>query len=329
MATEQRFLDAIESQPEDRSVRLVYADWLEERGDPNGELIRIEEEMRSLPAYSDRYWQLKPRRNALRQACDKEWLQRLKYGTDYQPVFREVPDGWKERWRLLREFTERWHGVPVGDVGRHQREIEEAERQLKVKLPPAVREWIAYSHDLMERESFGILRDNYAVSRLKGFAAVSLLLQSEGDVYWAVRNKNLNLPDPPVDWYGWDRESAEDGRFVHGGSYGQHVTSFVFRHLSAYLPEHGGRSTGTRVQAHRELLQQLAEAFPVQCQFDHCQVFERPNMIVRLTVTPPDPSAYLRFNVWEKVPRSEVPAFLWNLVPWQSLLHGISTPRST
>src|SRR5689334_19888781 len=119
MATEQSFLDAIKSQPEDRAVPLVYADWLEERGDPRGELIRVEEEMRSLPIYSDRYWELKPRRNALQAGCEAKWLQQLRYGTDYEPVFREIPDGWKERWRLLREFTERWHGIPVGDVGRH------------------------------------------------------------------------------------------------------------------------------------------------------------------------------------------------------------------
>ena len=33
MPTEPEFLAEIETRPEDRSVRLIYADWLEERGD--------------------------------------------------------------------------------------------------------------------------------------------------------------------------------------------------------------------------------------------------------------------------------------------------------
>src|SRR5262249_36968134 len=34
------FLDAILEAPEDDAVRLIYADWLEEQGDPRGEFIR-------------------------------------------------------------------------------------------------------------------------------------------------------------------------------------------------------------------------------------------------------------------------------------------------
>ena len=60
------FLRAIEAEPGDRTRRLVFADWLDERADPRGELIRVEEEMRTLPAFSDRFWELKPRRNELR-----------------------------------------------------------------------------------------------------------------------------------------------------------------------------------------------------------------------------------------------------------------------
>ena len=45
--------------------------------------------MRTVPAWSDRYWELKPRRNALRQGCDPAWLERLRYGTDYEPTFAD------------------------------------------------------------------------------------------------------------------------------------------------------------------------------------------------------------------------------------------------
>ncbi len=41
MQDEAAFLQAIQERPEDASLRLVFADWLEERGDPRGELIRL------------------------------------------------------------------------------------------------------------------------------------------------------------------------------------------------------------------------------------------------------------------------------------------------
>ena len=43
---ESYFLNAIEANPCDPTPRLIYADWLDERGDPRGELLRIQEELR-------------------------------------------------------------------------------------------------------------------------------------------------------------------------------------------------------------------------------------------------------------------------------------------
>src|SRR5437879_1912305 len=42
MTNSNGFLDAIRAAPDDDGPRLVYADWLEERGDPRGEFIRIQ-----------------------------------------------------------------------------------------------------------------------------------------------------------------------------------------------------------------------------------------------------------------------------------------------
>ena len=107
------FLRAIEAEPGDRTRRLVFADWLDERADPRGELIRVEEEMRTLPAFSDRFWELKPRRNELRAAAGPEWCGRMRHGTECEPVFRHgIPDGWRERWRLIREFTRQRRNRP-------------------------------------------------------------------------------------------------------------------------------------------------------------------------------------------------------------------------
>src|SRR5262245_1109610 len=102
MPDEVHFLLAVDAHPDDRATRLVYADWLDEQGDPRAELIRVEEEMRAAPASSDRYWELKPRRNALRQGCNAAWLERLRYGTDYEPTFADFPAGpFRSGWRSM------------------------------------------------------------------------------------------------------------------------------------------------------------------------------------------------------------------------------------
>ena len=64
--TQDDFLNAIHAAPDDRTLRLVFSDWLDENDDPRGELVRVEEEMRQLPVFADRFWELKPRRNELR-----------------------------------------------------------------------------------------------------------------------------------------------------------------------------------------------------------------------------------------------------------------------
>src|ERR1700691_2831088 len=41
MNDEQSFIQAMQEHPEDSALRLVFADWLDERGDARGELIRL------------------------------------------------------------------------------------------------------------------------------------------------------------------------------------------------------------------------------------------------------------------------------------------------
>jgi uncharacterized protein (TIGR02996 family) len=42
MSTAESFLQAIREQPHDDAPRLIFADWLEERGDPRGEFVRLQ-----------------------------------------------------------------------------------------------------------------------------------------------------------------------------------------------------------------------------------------------------------------------------------------------
>jgi uncharacterized protein (TIGR02996 family) len=164
--TDEAFLAAIEATSEDRTPRFVYADWLEEHGDLRASLIRTEEEIRTVPVHADRYWELKRRRHELREQCDREWVQRMRYGTDYEPVFRDVPDDWRGRWRLLREFVERWYGIPAGDVGGRRRESRQLERRLRVTVSPAVREWVVFRADIGASWQ-RVFRDLYHVRHLE------------------------------------------------------------------------------------------------------------------------------------------------------------------
>src|SRR5215470_1619052 len=42
MPEQDAFLQAILAEPDDDGLRLMYADWLEEHGDPRGEFIRLQ-----------------------------------------------------------------------------------------------------------------------------------------------------------------------------------------------------------------------------------------------------------------------------------------------
>src|SRR5262245_45770927 len=125
MSTESGFLSAITAQADDVTLRLVYADWLDERPQElarlRAETIRIEAQMQALPVFSDRFWELKPRRTELRARNDAGWLDVMGYTDPYRLSFAHgIPEGWKERFRLVRAFTEVWLGKPMPDVGGHR-----------------------------------------------------------------------------------------------------------------------------------------------------------------------------------------------------------------
>jgi uncharacterized protein (TIGR02996 family) len=308
------FLAAITAAPQDAALRLVYADWLEEQGDPRAELVRIEEEMRQLPVFSDRYWQLKPRRNTLRVKAPEDWLGVMRYGTDCLPLFQNgVPDDWKERWRLIREFVDRWHRRDLPDVGGRTDEIRQTEDRLGRTLPPSVREWVAFAHDVRRNPRFHeVLRDVYQMQELDGFSAVSLLLQGEGDYHWAVRHLDLTVPDPPVYGFHWDVENHSETFVADARNpVASNVTSFVLGYaMDCTHGTVGGFST--TVADPGKLIRDLESAFPVRSQFGEMQLFEADNILVRLFKSSPPWMSGVRLEVKEakRLPRSAIPAFL-------------------
>jgi uncharacterized protein (TIGR02996 family) len=71
---ERSFITEIQTHPYDDAPRLVYADWLEERGDPRGEYLRLECELVGLAAGDALFDELRPRFAKLRAGLDRNWL---------------------------------------------------------------------------------------------------------------------------------------------------------------------------------------------------------------------------------------------------------------
>jgi uncharacterized protein (TIGR02996 family) len=64
MKEDQQFLEAIRANPRDEALRLVYADWLEDRGDPRAEYLRLCDQLRRVQV----------RLAILSQQFDPAWL---------------------------------------------------------------------------------------------------------------------------------------------------------------------------------------------------------------------------------------------------------------
>jgi uncharacterized protein (TIGR02996 family) len=306
---EEEFLEAIRANPADRATRLIYADWLEERGIPTAQLIRIEEEMRTLPVYSDRYWQLKPRRNELRAGCDQKWLETMRYGSDYEPIFHDLPSGWKERWRFIRELLDRWHRVSLVDVGGQRNRVREIESSLGYGLPESVHEWIALLYDLIDGDGYErVFRDCLSFTEVEGHPAVSLMIQGENDYHWAVNKEHLREADPPVDGYVLDYD-VEERQFVHERVWAPEVTTWSLIHIITYLNTLAGEGGGfgTHVRNATELGRRLADAFPVSVTLAGLRVFEAPNIVATISTYG---APYLNVALWKRIPEEELPLVL-------------------
>jgi uncharacterized protein (TIGR02996 family) len=93
------FLQAIRATPDDDTPRLVYADWLEEHGEPRGEFIRVQCEIPRLPAAHPRSIQLQSNERRLLRAHRAHWVEPL----------RPFVGFWQAQWVLefRRGFVER------------------------------------------------------------------------------------------------------------------------------------------------------------------------------------------------------------------------------
>ena len=74
---EQAFLAEILAAPDDDTPRLIWADWLEEQGDPRAEFIRVQCAAARLPAWDVRRRELELRAWQLWRVHHPQWLAAL------------------------------------------------------------------------------------------------------------------------------------------------------------------------------------------------------------------------------------------------------------
>jgi uncharacterized protein (TIGR02996 family) len=159
MTDDATFIRAIQDNPNDDSIRLVYADWLEERGDSRGEYLR-----------------LAGRLAELRQHIDESWLAAVRGGT--WPMQRiRLRSGWVISLLELRQFRvyEGREGIATHVLNEHiiSRILEEERGQLysgePYLIPPIPKPIPYYRRDQVEIPEIGCVGRFHCSQPVKHF----------------------------------------------------------------------------------------------------------------------------------------------------------------
>ncbi len=200
--------------------------------------------------------------------------------------FRRVPATWQGQWEAIRAFTRVWHQVHLEPSQSTRPELDRAAALTECPLPGSVEEWIKFSSELRDQGKFGILRDDFRVERLSEHSALTLLAQSEGDFYWAIQDRHLSDPNPPIAGYILDYDSPDE-RFECMGEVAPTLTGFVLGHMTAYVYSRGG-GFAVNVDADSAWMTELETSFEVSMAFGQLRIFENPGII-----------AFLYDDIWD------------------------------
>jgi uncharacterized protein (TIGR02996 family) len=95
VGVEDSLIRAAINSPHDDGPRLAYADWLEERGDPRGEFLRLQRELSRLATTGKRYKELALRERVLLLVLNDSWVEQMRRYTTPPPsvdVARYLPE---------------------------------------------------------------------------------------------------------------------------------------------------------------------------------------------------------------------------------------------
>jgi uncharacterized protein (TIGR02996 family) len=94
MNEEDAFVQNIVANPQDAKLKLVYADWLEERGDSRSKYLRLDVEFSQISEQEPRYAEFREQLHAFQQSTDAAWRQQVGFRYDailerYSPEYKE------------------------------------------------------------------------------------------------------------------------------------------------------------------------------------------------------------------------------------------------
>jgi uncharacterized protein (TIGR02996 family) len=137
MNNRQAFYQAILENPDDLPLRLVFAGWLEEQGDPQAELIRLQCELEALPnRYDERGLALQQRERDLLEKHAHAWLGPVAEldrasNSMFRTIFRR---GWWRR--FTRRHNCSWTMRPTWSSG-----VQSCRRLLSLLSGTGARNW--------------------------------------------------------------------------------------------------------------------------------------------------------------------------------------------
>jgi len=190
---------------------------------------------------------------------------------------------WQERWYVIDSFIRSWLAPGFSRLP-DQHELEKLEERVGIRLPASAREWCFLAWAAPQIEQHFIFRYCFVIERLKDHDAVSLLLQGEGDFYWAIETQFLENDDPPVTAYLLDYDSPQE-QFVEQGRWAPTVSSFALDYLLTYLDSPGGGFT-TRMSSPTFNRSALVAELGTPTTFGHLEFFTCDGIIAYTSLLP-------------------------------------------
>jgi uncharacterized protein (TIGR02996 family) len=144
MNEERGFIRAILSAPNDAALRLIYADWLEERDDPRGEYLRLLCMLDGCSDEEERARQLGERLQELETKIDPLWVAQMRRGRVRNQSGRGAGAGAKRRDRrrrrealeadvtlFLRQYARKTKNTPDPNDRSYSREVERVVKRMR------------------------------------------------------------------------------------------------------------------------------------------------------------------------------------------------------
>jgi uncharacterized protein (TIGR02996 family) len=173
-AEEQPFLDEIIAAPDDDAPRLILADWLEERGDPRAEFIRVQCRLAKMTGDEAAYDALEDREAELLAVHGSQWLKR-------QPALPGIAYGavgYLRDFSLCEHDSDRVHFVRGTVELATVKMFSDFRKQTPALAERTVIRELRFSQ-LALRE-FSLLLKSDFVPRLKGLLLTTTALDAEG-----------------------------------------------------------------------------------------------------------------------------------------------------